>query len=388
MKIAFVLLTYNGNEPAGIERAVATLSAALRRLGHDVMIMAAGPTSDDDTPDVLRLSTVTLPRPMLFDDVPRALGDPRPVYEEIQAVLTEHRVDVVCWTDAVAGLGYLAPAPEGVKTVLMAHLVRGDDWMRQSLSHAPDAVLAVSSFLIEESAGVGDTSGWQVLPNPVPHHVAAPAVEIREHLRRTGPLRALARPDPIKGIAGLLRALPKEFERPVQIVLANAGIELWPGMQDDVRRECLQLADTHPQVEIRPALPWDEVQRFLGGAALALVPTTWPETFGNVAAEALSVGTPVVGFHLGNLPHLVGSAGCLTPLGPAAEVHHIGAITTRNAQPPGAEDGFGRLWKTATTLLADSDSYHHASRHAADQVTECEPTAVARRFLRCAGIGD
>ncbi|GAA1391191.1 hypothetical protein GCM10009639_20780 [Kitasatospora putterlickiae] len=34
-----------------------------------------------------------------------------------------------------------------------------------------------------------------------------------------------------------------------------------------------------------------------------------PETFGDVADESLSVGTPVVGYRLGHLPVLTGGAG-------------------------------------------------------------------------------
>ncbi|MFJ7279918.1 glycosyltransferase family 4 protein [Kitasatospora sp. NPDC098663] len=389
MKIAFVLLTYNPDEPAGIERSVGSLAAGLRELGHQVITIVAGPASATDKPDLVRLDSVTLVRPMLFDDLPRVLADPGPVRDEVRGILVEHHVDVVCWADAVVGLGYLAPAPDGVRTALMAHLVRGDSRMHESLAHKPDAVLAASSFLVSESARAGvDTTGWQVLPNPLPRRGTPPPSGIREGLRRTGPLRTLARPDPVKGITGLLRAIPDDFDRPVQVVLADAGFELWRGMQDDVRRECQKLAEGRPQIELLPPLPWDEVQDFLAEAALAMMPTTWPETFGNVAAEALSAGTPVVGFHLGNLPHLVGTAGALVELGPAAEVHHISAVTSRNAQPPGAEEGFARLWAATTALLSDPDGYHAASEQAVRQVAGYEPAAVASTFLRCVGVHD
>ncbi|WP_432047161.1 glycosyltransferase [Streptomyces asiaticus] len=389
MKIAFVLLTYNPDEPAGIERSVGSLSVGLRELGHQVITIAAGPASATDGPDLVRLDSIRLPRPMLFDDLPRALADPGPLRDEVSAVLVEHHVDLVCWADAVVGLGYLAPAPRGVRTALMAHLVRDNHWMHQSLAHKPDAVFAVSSFLVEESARAGvDTSGWQVLPNPLPRRGTPPLFGMREQLRLTGPLRTLARADPVKGISGLLRAIPEDFDRPVQVALADAGFELWPGMQHDVRHECRLLAERRPQIELLSALPWDEVQDFLADAALAIVPTTWPETFGNVAAEALSTGTPVVGFHLGNLPHLVGGAGSLVEIGPAAEIHHIGAVTSQSAQPPGAQEGFARLWAATAALLSDSDGYHAASEQAVRQVAGYEPAAVAGAFLRCVGVHD
>jgi glycosyltransferase involved in cell wall biosynthesis len=387
VRIAFVLLTYNLNEPAGIERSVASLAAGLRERGHQVIILTAGPASPIDDQNLVRLKTITLPRPMLFDDLPRVLTDPEPVRAEVSALLAQHHVDLVCWTDAVAGLGYLAPAPGGVRTALMAHLVRGDDRMHESLARRPDAVLAVSSFVIEESARAGvDTTGWQVLPNSLPRPGTPPPPDVRETLRRTGPLRTLTRPDPVKGIAGLLRSIPDDLDRPVQIVLADAGFELWRGMQDDVRRECESAARARPGIELLPALRWDEAQDFLAGSALALVPTTWPETFGNVAVEALSTGTPVAGFRLGNLPHLVGTAGCLVELDRPAEVQDIGGVTGLTAQPAHADEGFARLWSAMTSLLADHDAYHMASERALCQAAGYEPATVADAFLRSVGI--
>lgn len=43
MNIAFVLLTHEPDEPAGIERALASLADGLRELGHRVLFVTAGP---------------------------------------------------------------------------------------------------------------------------------------------------------------------------------------------------------------------------------------------------------------------------------------------------------------------------------------------------------
>ncbi|MFJ4654443.1 glycosyltransferase family 4 protein [Nocardia sp. NPDC088792] len=388
MKIAFVLLPYGPDEPAGIERSVAALAAGLRARGHRAIIIAAGPPTSADDADLVRLDTIELPRPMLFDDLPRLLTSPAALCGEVERILVEHDIDLVCWTDAVAGLGYLAPAPAGVRTVLMAHLIRADASIHESLAHKPDAVLAVSPFVIEEHARVGvDTRGWQVLPNPLPRRGTPPSRQIREWLRLNGPIRTLTRADPVKGMSGLLRSLPPDLGRPVQIALADAAFELWDGMQQAVRDECLAIAEERPEVEILPAMPWDEAQGFLAGAALAMVPSVWPETFGNVAAEALSVGTPVAGFQLGNLPVLVGGAGCLVELDRSNEVQHIGGVTDSTAEPPGAPEAFTRLWSAATNLLADHDAYHAASDLARDQVQLYEPALVADIFLSVIGTG-
>ncbi|MER6912680.1 glycosyltransferase family 4 protein [Streptomyces sp. NPDC000594] len=362
MNIAFVLLTHSPDEPAGIERVIDSLADGLRELGHRALIVAAGPPTGADDADLLRLTSLTLPRPMVVDEILHLLTDPTPVEREVEELLRRHRVDLVCWVDAVAGLGYLSPAPAGVRTALMVHFLRADDAMRQSLGHRPDAVLTVSDFLAGESARAGVDSGdWYVLPNALPLRSAPPGRDERERLRSTGPVRTLARADPQKGIVPLLRAYPEAgIGRPVQIVLAHARFEFWPGMQNQVVEECRRLAAALPEVEILPAMPWHEVQPFLAGSAAALIPSIEPETFGNVASEALSVGTPVVGYGLGHLPALIGEGGRTVDL----------------------EDGPEQLWESLTRLLDDASAYHAASRCAPAQVADLAPDAVARTFLR------
>lgn len=65
-------------------------------------------------------------------------------------------------------------------------------------------------------------------------------------------------------------------------------------------------------IRILPALPWRWVPAWLAEAAVVIVPSR-RETFGLVALEALSVGTPVVAYDLDNLPALVGAGGVLVP---------------------------------------------------------------------------
>ncbi|MFJ2780022.1 MULTISPECIES: glycosyltransferase family 4 protein [unclassified Kitasatospora] len=364
MNIAFVLLTHNPDEPAGIERSIASLADGLRELGHRALIVAAGPAHPADDPDLLRLTSLALPRPVQYDEVMRLLAEPAAVDREVRDLLTAHRVDLVCWVDAGAGLGFLNPAPPGVRTALMVHFLRTDDAMHESLKHQPGVVLPVSDFLTGEAARAGlDTTGWQALPNALLHHSAPPTAEERERLRRTGPVRTLSRADPQKGVAELLRAYPAEgLGRPVQIVLAAAGFEFWPGMQEQVISECRALAAGLPDVEILPALPWQEVQPFLAGAAVTVMGSNAPETFGNVAAESLSVGTPVVGYGLGHLPVLTGGAGRMVEL----------------------EQGPEGIWRALRELVDDPEAYHAAVGQAPRQVADQTPVAVARAFLRAA----
>ena len=364
MNVAFVLLTHNPDEPAGIERSIAALTAGLRELGHRALIIAAGPATAADGEDLLRLNSLTLPRPALEENLTALLADPAPVESEVRGLLTGHSVDLVCWVDAVWGLGYLSPAPAGTATALMVHVPRTDAPLYRSLEHRPDRVLTVSAFMVEELAREGvDSSTWAVVPNALMHTLTPPAPDKREALRECGPVRIVARAEPHKGIAELLKAYPSGLGRPVQIVLAEAGFEYWPGMQNDVVTECRGLAAGLPGVEILPAMPWQEVPGFLAGAAVTIVSSTSPETFGNVAAEALSVGTPVVGYGLGHLPALTGPAGRMTPLESGPEV----------------------LWEAVMGLLDDPAAYRVTSSAGPRQVSAHTPAAVAQAFLDATG---
>ncbi|MFE0776529.1 glycosyltransferase family 4 protein [Streptomyces sp. NPDC058861] len=360
MNIAFVLLTHNPDEPAGIERSIAALAEGLRGLGHPALIVAAGPATTSDPAELIRLKSLALPRPAVEEDLARLLVDPAPVNAEVSGLLAEHRVDLVCWVDAVWGLGYLSPAPAGTATALMVHVPRTDAPLQQSLARRPGRVVTVSPFMVRELARQGiDTASWAVVPNALLHELPPPTPAAREELRRSGPVRIVARAEPHKGIAELLHAFPRTLSRPVEIVLAEAGFEYWPGMQQDVIAECEALAKELEKVRILPGMLWQDVPAFLAGAAATVVSSTSPETFGNVAAEALSVGTPVVGYGLGHLPDLVGEAGRMTDL----------------------EAGAGRLWRDLTGLLGDRVGYHTAAQEGPRRAAAYRPAAVARAFL-------
>ncbi|MBZ6230284.1 glycosyltransferase family 4 protein [Streptomyces olivaceus] len=385
MNIAFVMLTYHSDEPAGIERSIASLAAGLREIGHSTLVIAAGSADSTPTAGTVRLTTVTLPRPVLYEDIPRLLADTDAIGTEVRRILADHQTDLVCWCDAVSGLGFLSPAEPATRTVLMVHFPRADKAMHQSLAHDPNAVVTVSPFMINEAARAGiDSHSWYALPNALLTEGQAPDAVRREKLRATGPIRVVARADPQKGVADLLRALPSGLGRPVQVVLAKAGFELRPALQDRYLRECTELAGKLDDVEILLPLPWEEVQPFFAGAAIAIVPSTGPESFSNVAAEALSVGTPVVGFRMGHLPVLVGSAGCSVEFSAGGD--ELPALRGPAVHIPSVAGRMSALWESTIALLSDKERYHKASRQAALQTAPYVPTNVAKSFLAAVGL--
>lgn len=359
MNIAFVLLTYGVNEPAGIERSIAALSEGCRRLGHRSLIVTAATAKTDDASDVVGLETVHLPRPAVEDDLLRILSNTDPVCAEVRSLLRQEHIDLVCWADVSWGLGFLSPAPAGVHTLLRLGVLRTDALMHAALAHRPQ-VFTCSPFLIESAQAAGlDVTGWQTIPNTLYARAEPPGPVEREHLRREGPVRIAARAEPHKGVAEFIDAVPRSCTREVEIALAPASFEYWRGMQDDVLADCGQRARRSPSVRVVPSLDWNQVPAFFAHAAVSVNCSTSPETFGLAAAESLSVGTPVAHYTLGYLPHLIGSAGPSSPL----------------AQGP------HRLWNGLDAFLADHERYHDAAATAVQQVAHLAPEASAARLL-------
>jgi glycosyltransferase involved in cell wall biosynthesis len=202
---------------------------------------------------------------------------------------------------------------------------------------------------------------WQLVPNPLlvdPGGMPAGREE-REQLRLHGPVRVVARLGAEKGVTGLLTSRSLRPGRQMEVVLASAGFETVPGSQAALLAECRALAAATETV-LLPALGWREVPGFLAGAAVTVVPST-RETFGNLALESMSAGTPVIAHATGNLPDLIGpDAGILVPL----------------------DAGPGGLLEAAGDLLADAVRYHLACGAAYCRSRNYRSAEVASAFLK------
>jgi glycosyltransferase involved in cell wall biosynthesis len=306
VRFVFVLLTFRQDAPAGIEKATAVLREGLRREGHEADILTAAdlPSLDIHTP----CSDTALRR-----SIEKA--------KSLEVDLTDslESYDVVVWCDALWGLGAWAP-PLGNRSVLMVHVVGkevGD--LRTALSRNHHRVVAVSPSVLRVASSRGvEANSWQVVPNGLlPSVVRVPSLVGRERLRPTAPVRLVARLGPEKGVLEFLRAAVQGLDRRVEVVLADAEFEAHPGSQPALREEAAGLTADSERVQLRGALPWKAIPEYLAGAAIAAVPSL-AESFGLVALEAMSVGTPVVCYSVDNLPVLVGSAGRTVPRGAGA----------------------------------------------------------------------
>ncbi|MGH3718018.1 MAG: glycosyltransferase family 4 protein [Pseudonocardiaceae bacterium] len=361
-RIGLVFAPYRLDEPAGIERSIAALADGLEALGQDVSIIAAGPTRRPDDARVVRLHSLQLPpllHPAAFDI---ALAGASGLAAELDAIAHQRRFDIVCWMDALWGLGLLG-RPDVPRTGLMVHVLTGcEPRIRAALRQHPDVILVPSETVIEQAVERGFAAGrWRVVPNALllaGSPVTAPPRDAREVLRREGPVRVLARFAPDKGVVPLLEQIPVGWQRPIEMALAEAGFEYYPGMYADLWRAYRATAGASPAVRILPPRRWAQVHPFLAEAAVVIVPSL-AESFGLVALEALSVGTPVIAYAVGNLPTLVRGAGVLVP----------------------AVDGPIGLWLAAARLLADTDAYHAAAVEGPRRAAPFTPTAVAQRWL-------
>lgn len=369
--IAFCMLTYRPDHPSGIERSIAALVSGVRELGHTPLIIAAGPAfaGDEHEPGLVRLESIQLPRPATNDDILNALANPAAVAAEVEKVLRRHHADVVCWGDTLWGLGYLSPTPENTTTALMAHKVRPTTEYRwQAALAAADVVCPASDFIHDEARAAGlDVSNWSTVPNTLLVHATPPDHAQREQQRRSGAVRIATRVEPAKGLVELLDAMPDTWTRPVELVLATADFEFWPGMQQDVLDGCADSAARRSDViSLHSPLPWREVPPYLAGACATVISSVEPETFCHTAAEALSGGTPVVTFDLGNVPRLI--------------AHDVAGRSVPLADGPAA------LWTALTQLLDDENAYHAASQAAPGRVASLTPRHAAERLLRATNL--
>jgi Glycosyltransferase Family 4 len=232
--VAFVLVSYRPDEPAGMERAVAAMSAGLRERGHRVLILTAAPQPRPGT-GIIRLRELPVTFPC-DDSTLRTTIQARQtaIAGELDATLTRHQADAVVYVDGLWGLGRLATAvSHRARRVLAVHVVGHHADLAPALAAAHRVIAPSAAVLAEARARGYDPAAWRIVPNPLlidPDQLERPDAAHREQLRRNGPVRIVARLGAEKGVASLLAAATPS-SRPVQVVLAPAAFEAEPGSQ-------------------------------------------------------------------------------------------------------------------------------------------------------------
>lgn len=146
-----------------------------------------------------------------------------------------------------------------------------------------------------------------------------------------------------KGVLDLLSAFALILSRGVDAELDLVGA----GPLENAVREHTRASDEHDRIRLHGALPHDKALEAIA-AADALVLPSYGEGSPLVVAEALSLGTPVIGTSVGALPDLIGADGLLVEPG---DVDSLATCMERLAT---SED----LWKR----LADKGRATSAAR--------------------------
>ena len=350
----------------GTERHVEQLEAALTARGHHVVVATTSPQLHEvDPPHVRRLggwAEVAIrrhARPEQHFHPPAA--DPG-VVRQLVALCASERIDVVhahgwiahsavraAWRRDLPvvvslhdygldcarrsrllpdGSPCAGPEPEACRSCAGAAygLVRGElvvAGLRRSARwwSRVDAFVANSEAVAAaaEAAGVPCevASPW-LAPVVPPAAGATGATTVVDGLPRAPFVAYAGAQSRHKGIATLTEAWADPAPAPLVAVLSRP--------------------ESHP-----PALPPSAVVRrdaspaevlaTMAAASIVVVPSIFPEPFGLVAVEAMSVGTPVIASATGGLPEVLahGAAGVLVPPGDAASLRD--AVTELLADP-------------------------------------------------------
>ncbi|MCP2259781.1 hypothetical protein LX15_003490 [Streptoalloteichus tenebrarius] len=125
--------------------------------------------------------------------------------------------------------------------MLAMHVVGHDQDLAPALERT-DLVVAPSTTVLGQAHNRGyDSTCWRIVPNALLDDHRAPDASQREALRRSGPVRVLARLGPEKNVRALLDA-GRLVDRGVEVVLAEAGFEHAAGAQAAEYRRCAHSA--------------------------------------------------------------------------------------------------------------------------------------------------
>ncbi|GIF76201.1 glycosyltransferase family 4 protein [Asanoa siamensis] len=360
--VAFILVSWRPDVPAGMERAVAAHAAGLVAAGHKAVIVTADPTAPRSYrgATVAILSTLTGAFPCDDDTLRAAIHNSTDaIREQLVTIFARERVEAAVYVDSLWGLGSIMPAHQKVRNILAAHVVGHHTDLHTALALEPAAVIAPSATVLAQAAERGyHSADWTIVPNTLLADPAPQPQRVRDQLHQHGPIRVLARLGPEKGVAALL-APRNQLDRPIEVALASAPFEKATGSQDEVLRRCQALAAKAPGVTIRAGLNWDDVLPWLSAASIVIVPSH-AETFGLVALEAMAAGTPVIAHDVGNLPDLIRDGGAIVP----------------------RSQGSAALWRASRQLLNDAVKYRRTSRAAYYRSRDYWPALVANQLLK------
>jgi glycosyltransferase involved in cell wall biosynthesis len=231
-------------------------------------------------------------------------------------------------------------SPEGTLGSRVGRWAEQDAWflrpyatLRAGFSRAVDAAAAPSRYTLDAhlKRSFFPRAASCVIPNS--HGMTLEQLaRLRAELRPPeGPqmrLLYLGRLEAAKGVDLLCAAVAASSPRSPQARLDVAG---WGTLDAALRAQY----SGRPQIAVHGPAFGEQKARLLAGCDAVVVPSVWPEVFGNVVVEAYACGKPVIAARSGGLPELVaeGDTGWLIPPGDAGA---LGAAIERLAADPAA----------------------------------------------------
>lgn len=306
------------------------------------------------------------------------------VFRLVRGILEEEQPDIIhvnklrglspsVWAAAALSVGvptlqtcrdYELMSPQGTLTGRVGtwakerhSLMRPYQWIRAECSRPVAAATAPSRYALDmlTTHGFFPEAAKFVIPNS--HGLTVEQLDQRVELfsagdspSRTVRLLYLGRLEVIKGVDLLCAAFERCANLNPKIRLDIAG---WGTLEPALR----QRYGSHPRITFHGSVFGEKKARLLTRADAVIVPSTWPEVFGVVVAEAYAYGKPAIASRAGGIPEIVedGVTGFLVPTSGvdtlAGALCH--AIEKRSEMAAMAADCFRAARKYARDIVVD-----------------------------------
>lgn len=301
MRLACQCDGYLPDVVGGMEVLSAALHGALRRRGHEILVLTS--CKGGHPPGTRTVDGVTVRRLDFWGALQS--GDIATIaraQQETNALLRDFAPDLLHLNDTLPSAFFFLRRgiTQGTPRVLTLHSPlrnsNGSDLQARLLAEA-DAVIAVSEDLGREARRLVPPAKLAVIANalPLPERAPAPLPGPPCTFLCAGRLVA------DKGFDLAIAALATLRRRGVAARLVVAG----SGMDKPDLAALAQNLGVAEAVEFRGWISPDDVPALIDESAAVLVPSRWREPFGLIALQAAQRGRPVIAARTGGLPEIV-----------------------------------------------------------------------------------